>query len=67
MEARRSAASAACLGSAAVPTRHILAALEGTGVVTNDRQLWTWDGTDQVLAKLRPWVELHISPIGPMP
>lgn len=42
-------------------------ALEGAGVVTNDRQLWTWDGTDQVLAKLKPRVELVITPRGAMP
>lgn len=38
-------------------------ALENAGVVTNDRVFRTFDGSDQVLDKLRPRVELRITPI----
>lgn len=32
------------------------------GVITNDRQLRTWNGTDQTLATLRPHITLTLTP-----
>ena len=40
-------------------------ALENAGVLTNDRQIATWDGTRQELARLNPRVELTLTPIAP--
>ena len=38
-------------------------ALQDAGVIPNDRQLRTWNGTDQELDKVRPRVELLLTPI----
>lgn len=38
-------------------------ALQDAGVIPNDRQLRTWNGTDQEPDKVRPRVELLLTPI----
>lgn len=38
-------------------------ALQDAGVIPNDRQLRTWNGTDQTLDHVRPRVELLLTPI----
>ena len=42
-------------------------ALQDAGVVTNDRQCWTFNGTDQHFDPMLPRIELALTPIGPMP